>query len=82
MKPHRAKAFVDAAPIGGPGPLEPRPWRHLLIRDDPTGAFGPGNAAALDAVTRGAPASENLIGCQRGAAPKGTTASEALPQPP
>jgi hypothetical protein len=19
-------------------------WRHLLIRDDPTGAFGPGNA--------------------------------------
>jgi hypothetical protein len=23
----------------------PRPsWRHLLIRDDPTGEFGPGNA--------------------------------------
>jgi hypothetical protein len=24
--------------------LESLTWRHLLIRDDPTGEFGPGNA--------------------------------------
>ena len=24
--------------------VHPKPsWRHLLVRDDPTGAFGPGN---------------------------------------